>query len=250
MTVASGSDMIAMAGIVLLAATACAGPLSSSSEPEVDGGATSRALRKLPRPEGEKVPVAIHQFTTESPDINPRLATDMFTTALVKSGQFAVLERARLSQGVAKERQLAAAGETSGAATPGSTRPARYVFEAVLSEVNPAVQTGKGNVTVAGAQLARITNDDVIGIDVRIIDVDTSEVLDSVSVRKAIRASSHEASGLGALAGNLLGGRAGAAERKLAPDAALEGSRKESVDQALRSCIEAAVLDVSKRFQH
>ncbi len=247
MNVAAATKPIACAA--LIGAIACAGPMSSSSEPEVDGGATSRALKKLPRREGEKVPVAIHEFTSESPDINARLATDMFTTALVKSGQFAVLERARLSQGVAKERQMAAAGETSGTATPGSTRGARYVFEAVLTEVNPAAQTSKRNVTVAGAQLARISNDDVIGIDVRIIDVDSSEVLDSVSVRKAIRASSHEASGLGALAGNLLGGRAGAAERKLAPDAALEGSRKESVDQALRSCIEAAVLEVGKRFQ-
>jgi len=228
---------------------ACAGPMSSSSEPVVDDGATSRALKKLPRPEGEKVPVAIHEFTSESPDINARLATDMFTTALVKSGQFAVLERARLSQGVAKERQMASAGETSGTATPGSHRAARYVFEAVLTEVNPAAKAGQTNVTVGGAQLGGATNADVIGIDVRIIDVETSEVVDSVNVRKAIQSSSHEVSGLGSLANNLLGNRLGATERQLAPDASHAGSRKESVDQALRSCIEAAVLAVAKRFQ-
>ncbi len=250
MNTASSAAQLPIRWLALLAAIACAGPLSSSSEPVVDAGATSRALKKLPRPEGEKVPVTIHQFTSESPDINARLATDMFTTALVKSGQFTVLERARLSQGVAKERQMASAGETSGTATPGSHKAARYVFEAVLTEVNPAVKTGKGSLAVGGAQLANVANDDVIGIDVRIIDVDSSEVLDSVSVRKAIHGSSHEASGLGSLAGNLLGGKLGATERKLAPDASLEGSRKESVDQALRSCIEAAVLDVSKRFQH
>lgn len=249
MSVAWAKERVPVRWVALLAAIACAGPLSSSSAPEVDAGASSRALKKLPRPEGEKVPVTIHQFTSETPDINTRLATDMFTTALVKSGQFVVLERARLSQGVAKERQMASAGETSGTATPGSHKAARYVFEAVLTEVNPSVKTGKGSLVVAGAQLANVTNDDVIGVDVRIIDVDTSEVVDSVSVRKAIHGSSHEASGLGSLAGNLLGGKLGATEHKLAPDASLEGSRKESVDQALRTCIEAAVLEIGKRFQ-
>lgn len=249
MSVARAARPFPAAWAAMIVTISCAGPMSSSSEPVVDASATSRALKKLPRPEGEKVPVAIHEFTSESADINVRLATDMFTTALVKSGQFAVLERARLNQGVAKERQMASAGETSGSASPGATHAARYVFEAVLTEVNPAAKTGQSNVTVGGAQLGRATNDDVIGIDVRIIDVETSEVVDSVNVRKAIRSSSQEVSGIGSLASNLLGNRLGGAGRQLAPDASTTGSRKESVDQALRSCIEAAVLEVGKHFQ-
>lgn len=233
----------------IVAAMACAGPMQSSSEPVVDDSATTRALHKLPRPAGDRVPVAIHQFTSESPDINARLATDMFTTALVKSRQFVVVERGRLAQGVSKERQMAAAGETSGSATPGSLHGARYVFEAVLTEVSPAAKTGKHSLGLGGAQLAGASNDDVIGIDVRIIDVETSDVVDAVNVRKAISSSSHGVSGIGSLASGLFGSKLTGTERQLVPDVSSEGSRKESVDQALRSCIEAAVLELSKRFQ-
>lgn len=249
MTTSGKRSPSAGALVAVAALLGCAGPLASSSEPVVDDSATSQALRKLPRPAGDRVPVTIHEFTSETPDINVRLATDMFTTALVKSGHFMVVERGRLGQGVTKERQKHAAGETTGEASSHQLQGARYVFEAVLTEVSPSAKTDRTSVALAGAELARATNQDVIGIDVRIIDVHTGEVLDSVNVRKAIASSSHGVSGVGSLATTLAGNKLGGTRQQLVPNVSSEGSRKESVDQSLRACIETAVLEIAKRFQ-
>jgi len=249
MRVPQATKFLPLGCALVLAGVACAGSTRTSSEPVVDDSATTRALHKLPRPPGDKVPVTIHEFTSETPEINARQATDMFTTALVKSGQFKVVERHRIMQGVAKERQLAAAGDTNGTFAPGSLRAARYVFEAVLTEVNPTAKTSRHDVGLAGAQVSTASAEDVIGIDVRIVDVASGDVVDSVNVRTALKGSSHGVTGVGAMASSLFGSKLTGTERKLVPEVSAEGSRKDSVNQALRACIEAAVHELSKRFQ-
>src|SRR5437870_2508995 len=50
--------------------------------------------------------VAIYEFRSGLSEIAARSATDMFVTALVRSGRFRVMERSRVAEGVLKEKQL------------------------------------------------------------------------------------------------------------------------------------------------
>jgi len=56
--------------------------------------------------------VAIYEFRSGVSEIGPRAATDMFVTALVHSGRFRVMERARLNEGVVREKQLAVSAQS------------------------------------------------------------------------------------------------------------------------------------------
>jgi curli biogenesis system outer membrane secretion channel CsgG len=51
-----------------------------------------------------RIPVAIYEMRSSVSEIQARAATDMFTTALVKTKKFRVMERQRIGDGVAKER--------------------------------------------------------------------------------------------------------------------------------------------------
>ncbi len=75
-------------------------------EPQMDNSATTQKLESLPRVEGNRKVVTIYEFRSSVPEISAAAATDMFTTALIKSGTFTVAERERLNQGVAFEKQL------------------------------------------------------------------------------------------------------------------------------------------------
>jgi len=83
-------------------------------------------------------------------------------------------------------------------------------------------------------------------VDVRILDADTGDVLDAVSVSKELNDSSTSLSGTAALAGTLAAMR-GRIANPLTPDVNYQSSHQESVDKALRSCIEASVLALVKR---
>ncbi|MGE5338548.1 MAG: CsgG/HfaB family protein, partial [Gemmatimonadota bacterium] len=101
--------------------------------PQSDTARTTQALKKLPRKQGERVAVTIYEFRSELPNISARAATDMFKTALVQSGQFRVVERARLNEGVVREKQLQQGGYASGKAAQVQLRGAQYIFEGAVS---------------------------------------------------------------------------------------------------------------------
>lgn len=225
----------------------CAGD-GRGSDPVVDNSSTSRGLQQLQRPTGERITVAIYEFRSEVPEVNARMAADMFTTALVRSGQFTVVERSRLNQNVVREKQLNAAGQTTGQTAQAQLLEARYLFEGTVSEANRDANTNKNAVSIGGARIGGGSNKDTIAVDVRMIDASNGAVLDAVAIRKELSGGQASVSGLGALASTYLGTK-GRTASALTPDVEHASSRKESVDAALRSCIEAAVLEISKRLQ-
>ena len=81
----------------------------------------------------------------------------------------------------------------------------------------------------------------------RIIDANTGDVLDSVSVSKAIDSSAAGIGGTAALAGTLAS-MSGRTANPLTPDVNYQTSHKEGVDKALRACIETSVLALIKRL--
>ena len=101
----------------------------------------------------------------------------------------------------------------------------------------------------AGAAAGRAWSTDTIGIDVRIVDVESGIVVDAVSVRKEIKAVETKAGGLtSALANLVTRGRGSAVADALAPADSYVSARKDSVDKALREAIDAAVNEIAKRM--
>jgi curli biogenesis system outer membrane secretion channel CsgG len=84
---------------------------------------------------------------------------------------------------------------------------------------------------------------DAIGMDVRIVDVQTGLVVDAVNVVKTIEASTTTVSGVG----NLLRSFSGFST-PVNVDADSRSNRKEGVDRALRACIEVAVAELARRL--
>jgi curli biogenesis system outer membrane secretion channel CsgG len=99
------------------------------------------ALEKLqPKPLNQRVPVSIYAFRSEVQDVPDNGATDMFMTALIKSGQFRVVERARLNEGVVQEKRMNGANMTTGSTAekklrgaPSGSSSSRRRFRMALS---------------------------------------------------------------------------------------------------------------------
>lgn len=235
--------------LVMLAATSvlCAATVFADDDPVIQESKQSSALASLPpKPLEQRVPVTIYEFHSGVSDVSVAAATDIFTTALIESHQFRVVERNRLNQGVVPEKQLNGAGQSTGTAAQHQLRGARYIFEGTVTEANAGADQRQGGVSIGGLTLGGGKNKDTIAIDVRILDAETGDVLDSVSVGKALHDSSAGVSGTAALAGTLAS-MSGHSANPLTPDVNYQSSRKESVDKALRACIETAVLALVKR---
>jgi len=220
----------------------------AADDPVVESSKQSKALSSLPpKPLEQRVPVTIYEFHSGVPSVSVGAATDIFTTALIQSGQFRVVERNRLNQGVVYEKQLNGAGMATGDAAQHQLRGARYIFEGTVSEANAGESQHQGGLSIGGLNIGGAKNKDTIAVDVRIIDADTGDVLDSVSVSKAIDASAMGVGGTAALAGTLAS-MSGHAANPLTPDVNYQASHKEGLDKALRACIETSVLAVIKRL--
>ncbi len=220
---------------------------AGEEEPYVDNSRTTQKLESLRHNNNHPKPVAtVYEFRSSVPEINGRAATDMFTTALIKSGSFTVVERQRLSEGVVREKQLNAQGLTTGDTANQKLVGAQVIFEGTVSEANAGERQSEGGVSVGGMDVGGSSTTNSIGIDVRIIDARTGVVVDSVDVRKNIESSEHGVYGIGNLAQSIaaLGGKS----VPLNPDARYKSSRKEGVDKALRSCIEAAVYELIRQM--
>lgn len=218
-----------------------------AEEPVVQATRSSGALKGLDaKPLDQRVAVAIYDFHSGAPSVSVAAATDMFTNALIESAQFRVVERQRLAQGVILEKQLNAAGQTSGTVAQKQLRGAQYIFEGTVSEANAGESQKQGGISIGGLSLGGGKNKDSIAVDVRILDADTGDVLDSVSVSKALDSNTSGISGTAALAGTLASMR-GRIANPLTPDVSYQTSHQEGVDKALRACIESAVLALIKR---
>lgn len=212
------------------------------SDAKPDDSVTTKKLQSLPRPQGERKVVTIYEFRSSVSEVSGAAATDMFTTALIKSGAFAVAERQRLNQGVAFEKQLNAQGQTTGTVAQSQLKGAEFIFEGTVSEANAqASKSGMAGV-FKGLGLETSGEKAVIGVDVRVISAATGEVLDSINVRKPIKAGGFSVSGVGAFAQKMTKTNLQGA------DMAVGHEGREGVDEALRACIEESVYQLVKRY--
>jgi curli biogenesis system outer membrane secretion channel CsgG len=232
---------------LLVMAALAAGCATPRAEPaRADTAASTQAIKKLPRKQGERVAVSIYEFRSSISDVSARGASDMFKTALVQSGQFTVVERSRLNEGVLREKQLNQAGASTGKSGQTPLRGAAYLFEGTVTEANASEAQRSTSFGLAGAQIGSGSNRDAIVIDVRIIDAGNGDVLDAISVRKTARTESSQVAGIGALLGTVLASRG--KSTTYVPDVQSQSQTREGVDAALRDAINQAVLELSKRF--
>lgn len=212
------------------------------SAPVVDNSATSRKLANLPAHQGPRKTVTIYEFKSEVPEISAQSSTDMFTTALVKSHTFLVLERQRLEESVYREKQMNQQGMTTGGVGNKQLTGADYIFVGVVTEANPTdSRTGVAG-TFKGLGVEKSGEKGEIGLDVRVLDAATGAVMDAINVRKKISEGGYSVSGLGGFINSVSGGKLGSA------DASVSHDRKEGVDKALRACMEEAVYQLASRY--
>lgn len=229
------------------ATTALAIPMVASAQAQADATTGAQQLKKLPRKQGDRVAVTIYEFRSMLSGMNARTATEMFTTALVQSGQFRVVERSRVNEGVVREKQLQQAGWASGSAAQQPLRGAQYIFEGTVSEANVQESANSGGINIAGMQIGGGKSQDSIVIDVRIIDAANGDVLDALTVRKPVAATSAGVSGVGNLAATILGRRG--KDTTYVPDVQAQNQQREGIDSALRAAIEESVLQLARRFE-
>lgn len=207
------------------------------------------ALEKLaPKPLNRRVAVSIYEFRSTVQEVPDAGATDMFMTALIKSGQFRVVERARLNEGVVQEKRMNGASMTTGSTAEKKLRGAQYLFEGAVTEANPGQDAKQGGISIGGLSFGGGGSKDSIAVDVRILDADTGDVLDSVAVKVPVKGSTVGVSGTAALAQTLASMHGGSASA-LTPDVNLQKSHHDGVDEAVRTAIESAVLQLVKRVE-
>lgn len=241
------SAALAASLCVCISLAGCA-DLPVTSAARVDAAPSTQALKRLPRKAGDRVAVSIYEFRSALPEISARGTTDMFKTALVASGQFRVVERARVGEGVMREKQLNAAGVSTGASAQQPLRDAQYLFEGAITDATLNETQRSGAIGVAGAQIGGGTSRDAIGIDVRVVEVATGDIVDVISVRKNIAGDSVSFSGLSSLIATARS-VAGRAVSPYTPDVRIDQQRREGVDRALRAAVDEAVAVLAQRFQ-
>jgi curli biogenesis system outer membrane secretion channel CsgG len=220
---------------------------AQGDDPVIQSSKQSRAFDSLPvKPIEQRVPVTIYEFHSGVQEVSVAAATDIFTTTLIESKQFRVVERNRLNQGIVYEKQLNGAGQTSGDVAKHQLRGARYIFEGTVTEANAGAEQKQGGVSIGGLTLGGGKNKDTIAVDIRILDANTGDVLDSVSVSKVLNDSNAGIGGTAAFA-NSIASLSGRSASPLTPDVNYQTAHKESVDKALRACIETSVLALIKR---
>lgn len=210
--------------------------------------AGSKQRPTLPRKSSDaRVAVAIYEFTSNLPEISPRGATEQFKTALVQSGQFRVVERAKLDRGVVREKQMNAAGQTTGSTSQQQLRGAEYIFEAEITELGSGTRTSSNGLNIGGLQIGGASNRDEFGIDVSIVDANTGDVVDAISVRKRMKGAARSVGGIGALINRVRAekGKGGVA---YSPEVQHQSTSKDNFDAVLREAIEEAVHELAKRF--
>jgi curli biogenesis system outer membrane secretion channel CsgG len=137
---------------------------------------------------GQPKSVAVMKFTTTagggsswwynaSWDIGEGMA-EMLTTALVETGKFKVLERQQIND-VLGEQDLGASGrvDQATAAKIGKILGARYLLYGTVNEFEYEKSGQGGGIRIKGLQVGASEAKAHVGMDVRIVDAVTSEIL-------------------------------------------------------------------------
>lgn len=164
---------------------------------EASVGLLTKEIRAIP---GPKRTIAVQRFSSSgafdayygSWDVGAGLEA-MLVTALIESGQFIVLERANLGD-VLSEQELVAAGMTGTGddVKVGQLNSAQLLIYGAVTEFDTREKSGGFNIgTAIGGKslgLGSSRAEGSIGLDVRVVDASTGQVLKSKHVEESITA--------------------------------------------------------------
>ena len=192
--------------------------------------------------------VTIREFRSSVTEVAPRAATEMFMTALVETRKFRVLERLRMNEGIGQEKLLNQQGATGGQSGEVKYVGAKYMFEGTVSEAQMDQNTTSMGLNIMGLGGKKSYSSDSIGIDVRVIEVESGIVADAIKIRKPIYGEATEVGGIGDALTNIVSQRFLGGAVQAAGSKEYESKRKDSIDVVLRQCIDAAVKEIAERF--
>jgi len=132
---------------------------------------------------GPKKRVAVTKFENKVTGVygNWRLGegfAEMLTTELMNTGRFIVVERQAL-QDIVGEQELGQTGlvKQESAAKVGELLGAQIIVRGVVSEFSLAESGGGGGIGIAGFRLGGKSSNAHVGVDIRLIDTTTGQVL-------------------------------------------------------------------------
>jgi curli biogenesis system outer membrane secretion channel CsgG len=187
---------------------------------------------------GPKKRLAVTKFENKVTGVygNWRLGegfAEMLTTELMNTGRFIVVERQALKD-VVGEQELGQTGlvKQESAAKVGELLGAQVIVRGVVSEFELAESGGGGGIGIAGFRLGVKSSNAHVGVDIRLIDTTTGQVLHSHNA-----AGHAESSGVGV----------GVSRGEV--DFNAEGFKKTPLGQATREAISDCVNFIISRME-
>ncbi len=146
---------------------------------------TLKSPEDLPPPAGPKKTIAVMDFENKASassqiHLGEGMA-EMLTTALIDSGRFIVVERQAV-QDVLTEQDFSASGRTTPAGAPkfGKMLNAQILIKGAVTQFGMMESGGGGALSIKGIDVGLAASQAVVGVDIRIYDTTTAQVLDSV----------------------------------------------------------------------
>lgn len=145
---------------------------------------TPDSPEELPPATGPKKTIAVMDFENKagvSAQINlGEGMAEMLTTALINSGRFIVVERQAVRD-VLSEQDFGASGRTTaaGAAQFGKMLNSQILIRGAVTQFGMR-ESGGGALSIKGVDVGLATSQALVGVDIRIYDTTTGQVLDSV----------------------------------------------------------------------
>ena len=150
----------------------------------------------MPPYSGPKARIAVADFDVKAAQATFQIGSglrEMLITALVNSNRFSVVERQALSA-VMQEQELSSSGATqagSGGPQRGKIKTADLIVTAAVTEFEPQASGGRAGIGgggsvgsgILGGILGAAFNKSHMAMDIRIVDVSTSEVLAATRVQ-------------------------------------------------------------------
>lgn len=168
--------------------------------------------RAIPAAIGPKKLIAVAEFenkTNWSGQVNLGTGmSDQLITALMNTGRYTVLERENI-QGVLREQDFAASGRTTaeGGAKIGQISRAQILIQGSITEFGQQ-GGGGGGISIKGFTFGGSEESAVVGIDLRIYDTTTGQILSSKACRGVAKASGSSIGYSGGDFGFAMGGEA------------------------------------------
>jgi len=160
--------------------------------PTTKGSRVSTKLRAIPAPDPSNVKtVTVYRFENKTAYAYGHALsegmTDQLITSLVKTGHFKVVERAVVDD-VMTEKSLQQSGAATGQAGQTKLTGAQLIFAGAVTELD---EKGCGGLRIArrGVGVGVQSTTAQVGLDMRVIDAGTGEIIDSIDARREVRKS-------------------------------------------------------------